>query len=222
LENTHSTRWARRYHRLAAFCRRKDGREASHSGIPISATPLVNTVKNLSKLHRVERHALQRAAAFLTTMLARPIDQDSAHGCGGDRHEMCATLPLHSRLVDQPHIRFVNQRRRAERVASRLLLQLPVRQAAQLVVDVWKNVGYCACIAGAGANQQIGIGVRRFEDRHAAKPGKTYRGRSALRDTHKTPRLKAGCNTAHPCQAIGNSNGIFGARVKEQLRGPGG
>ena len=48
---------------------------------------------------------------------------------------MGAVLPVHVRVVDQPQVGFVDQRRRLQAVAGLFALQAVVRQTVELVVD---------------------------------------------------------------------------------------
>ena len=47
---------------------------------------------------------------------------------------MSPVLPLHAFVVDQPHVGFIDQRRRLQAVGGLLALQVVVRQTVELVV----------------------------------------------------------------------------------------
>ena len=71
----------------------------------------------------------------------RVVDEDAAHGLRRCRHEMSPVLPLHAFVVDQPHVGFIDQRRRLQAVAGALALHVVVRQTAELVVDDRRQQG---------------------------------------------------------------------------------
>ena len=66
---------------------------------------------------------------------ARVVDEDAAHRLSRNGEEMGAVLPVHALVIDQPQVRFVDQRRRLQAVAGTLAPHVPVRQTTELVVD---------------------------------------------------------------------------------------
>src|SRR5262245_57811199 len=62
------------------------------------------------------------------------VDEDAAHGLRRCRHAVSPVLPLHVFVVDEPHVGFIDQRRRLQAVAGPLALQVVVRQTMELVV----------------------------------------------------------------------------------------
>ena len=75
------------------------------------------------------------AAPLLGVAGPRVVDQDPAHGLGGDREEVAAVLPGDARLVDEAEIRLVDDGRRLERVARALSPELALGDLAQLRID---------------------------------------------------------------------------------------
>ena len=63
------------------------------------------------------------------------IDQDAPHEMRRHANEMRAILPAHLSGVDQPHERFVDERRRLQRVAAALASHVAAGQPAQLRFD---------------------------------------------------------------------------------------
>ena len=62
--------------------------------------------------------------------------ENASHGLGRGGKEMAATVPLLGLLdIDQPEVGLVDQGGRLQRLAGRLLGQLPRRQPPQFVVD---------------------------------------------------------------------------------------
>jgi hypothetical protein len=87
-----------------------------------------------------------RAAAFVG--MGRPcvIEQHLPHSVGGDAEEVRTVLPVDPVLADQPHVSFVNQRSRLERVARPLALHVRSGHAAQLPVDQRDQLIGCVLI----------------------------------------------------------------------------
>ena len=101
----------------------------------------------------VERDMLGVRAA-LDVVAPRMVDEDAAHRLRRHRKEMGAVLPLHALVVDQPHVGFVDQRRRLQAVAGALALHVVVRQAVELVVDDRRQPGERALVPVAPRAEQ--------------------------------------------------------------------
>src|SRR4030095_16739634 len=84
----------------------------------------------------------------------RVVDEDAAHGLRRCRHEMRPVLPLHAFVVDQPHVGFIDQRRRLQAVAGLLTLHEVVRQTVELVVHDRGQPGERALVAVGPRTQQ--------------------------------------------------------------------
>ena len=97
-----------------------------------------------------------RPAALDAPMAAGVIDENPAHRRRRDRHEVRASRPLHARVVDQAHVRFVNERGRTQRVPVRLALQLLLRESTELLVDQRKHVRERRGIARTCLREQLG------------------------------------------------------------------
>ena len=65
-----------------------------------------------------QRHALQPAAALLGASSPRVVDQNPPHHAGGDAEEVRAIAPLDLPLIDEAHVRFVDERRRLQRMTG--------------------------------------------------------------------------------------------------------
>ena len=75
-------------------------------------------------------------AALEALLLPGPLDQDPPHRLGRGREEVPLIVPLlRGRLIDQPHICLVYQRRCLERLTRFFIGELCGRQFPQFVVD---------------------------------------------------------------------------------------
>ena len=89
-----------------------------------------------SQGHRfIQGHPSGSSAAFLPLSLPGMIHKNSPNGLRAHGKEMRPSLPIHSRLIDQPQIRFVNQRRRLKGMVPPLVFQMPRRQRPELVIN---------------------------------------------------------------------------------------
>jgi hypothetical protein len=80
-----------------------------------------------------ERNLLQVAVAFARGTVAR-VHENPPHHDRREADELCAILPVHLPLVDQPEVRLVDERGGLERVVAPLAEQIQGGQPAQLVV----------------------------------------------------------------------------------------
>ena len=72
---------------------------------------------------------------FHVAPAARVIDQDVAHHLRRHREKVRPILPINILRARQPNIRFVDQRRRLQRVTVTLALHVAMRDAPNFVVD---------------------------------------------------------------------------------------
>ena len=93
----------------------------------------------------VERDMLGAAPRF-SIVAPRVVDQDAAHRLGRHGEEVGAVLPVHALVIDQPHVGFVDQRRRLQAVAGALAVSCTARQAAELVVHDRGQLGERALV----------------------------------------------------------------------------
>src|SRR6266850_4302711 len=68
-----------------------------------------------------ELHSHAAAAAFRSDFGARMVDKNLAHDRGGEIKEVRLVLPVRDGSIDESNIGFVNQGRRLEREAGRLV-----------------------------------------------------------------------------------------------------
>ena len=73
--------------------------------------------------------------AALRVAAPRTLDKDTAHRLRGDGKKMGAVLPVHALVVDQAHVRFVDQRCGLQAVAGTLTFQEIMRQTVEFGVD---------------------------------------------------------------------------------------
>jgi len=77
------------------------------------------------------------AAALQPPTSLRSIDQDMPHRERRDGKEVCTVAPLRLRLVDELHVRLVDERGRRERAAASTDAKLSMGDGAQLPVNDW-------------------------------------------------------------------------------------
>jgi hypothetical protein len=68
------------------------------------------------------------------------VDQYAPHHLGRNCEEVSAILPLHSVVVHQPHVRFVDKGGRLEAVARTLAIHVAVSEAAEFPIDDWRQL----------------------------------------------------------------------------------
>jgi hypothetical protein len=85
---------------------------------------------------------------------------------------MSPVLPLHALVVDQPHVGFIDQRRRLQAVAGLLALQVVVRQTVELVVHNRGQSSERALVAvGPGTEQRTDVVGKWFTRAHVLRHG---------------------------------------------------
>jgi hypothetical protein len=105
--------------------------------------------------HRVlERYFRDVATAALVVTGARRIHEDPAHRPRGHREEMRPVLPAHLTDVDQPQVRFVDQRGGLKGVAGPLACHVMPGEAVQLVMDERNEPIECTPIAAAPGQEK--------------------------------------------------------------------
>ena len=87
---------------------------------------------------------------------ARVVHEDPPHHLRRNPVEMCAALPGHSLLSDEPHVRFVDESGRLKGVVGSLAAQVGSSAAPQLLVNKRHEVVPSLEIASAPRLQQAG------------------------------------------------------------------
>ena len=105
------------------------------------------------RIHVVERHARRMAAAFGGMPGPRMFDEDAAHGDGGDAEEVMPALDRRC-IVGQPQERFVDERRRLQRVVAALGPHGRHGEPAQLAIEHVEERCHRVAIAVRGAREQ--------------------------------------------------------------------
>ena len=114
----------------------------------------------------VERHMLGRRAPRLRLWRRAWSTRMRRMACADYRQEMGAILPLHALVIDQPHVGFVDQRRRLQAVAGALAPHVVVRQATEFVVDDRRQEGERTLISVAPrAEKRADVARNRFTRR---------------------------------------------------------
>src|SRR5205085_11063314 len=90
------------------------------------------------------------------TAPACALDEDTAHGLSGDGKEVRAVARTHPRVVDEPEIRLVDERRGLESIAGALAPHLSVCQASQFLIDQGHQVIKRGLVAIAPCVEQSG------------------------------------------------------------------
>ena len=89
------------------------------------------------------------------------IHQDAPHDHSGNSHELRPVPPVDAPLVDEPEIRFVDERGRLERMVSALRSHVPGREAAQLRIDQRQHFAMGCLVAVAPLDEQVRNPCRR-------------------------------------------------------------
>jgi hypothetical protein len=112
--------------------RARDTKLARVVAIKVLAAPLAASG---TARQRFAREARAAAAGLRPRLAPRLFDQDVAHRAGGGEEEMLPAFPGHLAVAGDPQIGLVDQGRRLEGLARRLVGELLARQTAQFVVD---------------------------------------------------------------------------------------
>ena len=100
---------------------------------------------------------MARAAPALgIPALACVINQDAAHHLRGDGEELSPVLPAGAPLVHQLQVRFVQKRRRLQRVVGPFPPHVKVRKPAQFFMDHGHQLVECRFIPVAPIDQELG------------------------------------------------------------------
>lgn len=83
----------------------------------------------------VDRNEIRVRAALLALSRACIVDEDAAHGLGGDGEEMAAVLGVEFFTFGETQIGFVYECGRTERVTGPFVSELSVSEDAEFVVD---------------------------------------------------------------------------------------
>ena len=95
------------------------------------------------------------AAAFGAGLRARVIKQDVPHHLCRQPEEMRAILPIHLLVFEQTDKRFVDKRRRLQRMACVFAAHVAMRQPVQFGVDQRRQAFECRRITSAPSLQQF-------------------------------------------------------------------
>src|SRR5262249_14229881 len=82
----------------------------------------------------IERHPLRATTSLLVIPRSSRVDEHAPHRARSHGKKVRAILPLNLVDVDQPKVSLVYERSRLECVTRSLVLHVPTRQTAQLVV----------------------------------------------------------------------------------------
>jgi len=107
-------------------------------------------------LDSTQRHLMCAASTLLGEMLAGVVDEDAAHELGGDAVELCSVLPGRVPLIDETHVRFVDERRRLQCVPVVLASHGRGGTPMQLGVDDGKQPVPRGAIAVAPGDKKPG------------------------------------------------------------------
>ena len=83
----------------------------------------------------IQGKLLEILPAFFRVVFARMIHQQPAHYLGCNAEEVSPVLPVHSRLVDQTQVSFMNQGSRLQGVINAFTSQIIRCKFSQLIVD---------------------------------------------------------------------------------------
>src|SRR2546426_6228050 len=102
-----------------------------------------------------ELHSHAAAAAFRSDFGARMVDKNLAHDRGGEIKEVRLVLPVRDGSIDESNIGLVNQGRRLEREAGRLVAQKAARQTPQFPVNKRHYLVDCVLVTCTALPQQL-------------------------------------------------------------------
>src|SRR5215471_2650977 len=100
-----------------------------------------------------ETYPLLFAASLLRGSGARVIDQNTAHGLGGDGKEVSPVLIRHGLVSEEPDAEFIHERIRLQRMICPLALQQTHRYLTQLNMDGFEQSLASLLIAAAPARK---------------------------------------------------------------------
>ena len=97
---------------------------------------------------------MTETTVVIISCCARVVDEYAAHHLRGHAEEVRAVLPLHLRLVNEPHVRLVDERRGLQGVADALAPQVARRELAKLAVDDGQQLVQDAAVAVRQAHEE--------------------------------------------------------------------
>src|SRR5690242_13193694 len=100
-------------------------------------------------IHGGETYPLLFAASLLRGSGARVIDQNAAHGLGGDGEEVSPILIRHGLVSEEPDAELIHERIRLQRMVYPLPLQKTHRYLTQLNMDGFEQSLASGLIAAA-------------------------------------------------------------------------
>ena len=77
---------------------------------------------------------MRHATPAFQIVAPRVLDQNTTHDLCRHREEMRAIVPLHARVIHQPHIGLVDQGRGLQAMAGTLAPHVAARQSVELVI----------------------------------------------------------------------------------------
>jgi hypothetical protein len=88
----------------------------------------------------IQGHLYSRTATLVSVMGTGMLHKDPSHHTRGNPEKMGSVLQCEPALIDQSQVRFVDQRRRLERVVWAFSVQITAGYPVKLVVDGGKNL----------------------------------------------------------------------------------
>jgi hypothetical protein len=84
------------------------------------------------------------------------VDQNTAHDSGANSKEVSPILPVNPLYVDEPKVRFMDQRRRLNGMAGMLAAQTSLRDLPQLAVHRLNDPAVCVPVARSPSMKKPG------------------------------------------------------------------
>jgi hypothetical protein len=148
--------------------------------------------------------ARSTASSFGGRTPARPVDEHAAHRLRGRAEEVRAAAARHLRIVDQAHVRFVDQIRRLKRDVAVLACELAMRHVVKLIVDERHEMVERSAIGGAGSRDVLEQGGRSRAAGKVGAHGSAPGGIRAAYGVSAAPDVKA-----HPFQLAPSGRSRF-------------
>jgi hypothetical protein len=95
-------------------------------------------------------------APFPSSVAARVVNKNPAHHLGRNAQKMCPVLPVHSTLLDQTQVRFMNQGGGLQSMVWTLIAHVTASQPTELLVDDWDESASGLLISAPDGLQKLG------------------------------------------------------------------
>jgi hypothetical protein len=102
-----------------------------------------------------ERNQLPPGASLGGMLRAGVVDENPPHDLRGDAIELRTIPPLYAPLIDEPKVRFMNERRWLQRVSGELVSKVSRRDPPQFFINLRHQLGERLIVALTPGDQQL-------------------------------------------------------------------